>query len=181
MGGTPAALALSNGTLSNWSTGQTYAATGLVPGSAANVLFSATSGATQQANLVLGSNMTINSLTFSDSNTVTIANDGNTLTLMGTGTGTASAISATQNAAINANVALGAAQTWTVAASTTLTIGGPVSGTLGLTTAGPGTVLLSGTIPTRPPRSRPARWRSAGRVSWAAATMAVPSPTPPPS
>ena len=75
---------------------------------------------------------------------VTIGNDGNTLTLMSTGSGTSSAISANQNATINANLALGAAQTWTVAGGATLTVGGPVSGTFPLTTAGAGTVLLMG-------------------------------------
>ena len=140
--GAPAAMALSNGTLSNWSTGQTYAATGLVPGPTDNVIFSA-AGATQQGNVVLGANMTVNSLTFNDTNTVTIGSDGNTLTLMGTGSGVNSAISANQNATINANLALGAAQTWTVASGKTLTIGGAVSGAFGLTTAGGGTLAVA--------------------------------------
>ena len=128
--------------LSNWSSSATYTATGLVPGSAANVIFSS-GGATQESSVVLGANMTLNSLTFSDTNTVTIGADGNTLTLMGTGTGTSSAISVNQNAAINANVVLGAAQTWTVANGATLSVGGVISGSNALTEAGSGLLSVS--------------------------------------
>ncbi len=106
--GALAVMDLSSGTLSNWSTGQTYTATGLVPGPTANVIFSTTAGATQQSNVVLGANMTFNSLTFNDVSPVTIGNDGNTLTLLGTGSGASSAVSVNQNATINANLVLGA-------------------------------------------------------------------------
>ena len=139
------AMALSTGAASNWSTTQgSLTSTGLVPGSSANVIFSA-AGATQEGNIALGANMTLNSLTFNDSVPVTINNDGNTLTILSTGSGTASAISANQNAAINAAVALGASQTWTVAGGATLAVGGPVSGGFGMTLAGGGTLTLSGT------------------------------------
>ncbi len=147
--GAPAAMALSNGTASNWSTTQaSLASTGQVPGAATNVIFSAT-GATQESSVVLGANMTVNSLTFSDTTAVTIGNDGNALTLMSTGSGTNSAIDANQSGTINAALVLGASQTWTVAGGATLSVGGPVSGAVGngsggLTLAGAGTVLLSG-------------------------------------
>ena len=85
--------------------------------------------------------MTLDSVTFSDTNTVTIGADGNTLTLMGTGA--ASAITANQNATISAPLALGSSQTWTTASGAKLTVGGIVSGNYALTTAGSGTVVLT--------------------------------------
>ena len=105
----PAAMALSNGTLSNWSTAPSYAATGLVPGSTSNVVFSGM-GAMRQGSVVLGANMTVNSLTFSDTNAVAIGNDGNVLTLMSTASSASSAIVANQDATIDANLVLGADQ-----------------------------------------------------------------------
>ena len=121
--GAPAAMALSGGTASNWSAGPSYTVTGLVPGASTNVVFSTSTGATQQANVVLGANTTINSLTFSDTNAVTIGGDGYTLTLASSGTGASSAINVNQNATIGTNVALNAAQTVTIN-SGALTLGG---------------------------------------------------------
>jgi autotransporter-associated beta strand protein len=138
------AMGLSNGTLSNWTTDPAGAIpTGLVPGATTNVVFSA-SGASNQYNVVLGANMTVNSLTFNDPATVTINADGNSLTLMSNGSGTASAISANYNTTINAPLVLGAAQTWTLASGVALTVGGPVGGNYGLTIAGPGSVTMTG-------------------------------------
>ncbi len=143
--GASGAMAFSNGASSNWSTTQgSLTSTGLVPGSTANVIFSA-NGATQESSVVLGANMTLNSLTFSDTTPVVIGNDGNVLTLMSTGSGANSAVSANQSATINAGVALGAAQTWNVANGTILAVGGPVSGGFGLTVTGGGTLTLAGT------------------------------------
>jgi fibronectin-binding autotransporter adhesin len=145
------AMALSNGAASNWSSAAAFTATGLVPGSAANLFFSATSGVTpsQQSNVVLGSSMNVNSLTFNDATPVTIAADGSSLRLNSTGTGASSAISTNQSATINAGVLLGANQTWTTAAGRTLSVGGTigeVGGTYTLTLAGAAgsTVNLSG-------------------------------------
>ena len=56
--------------------------------------------------------------------------------------GQSSAIVANQNAAINADLALGAAQTWTLDSGKTFTVGGPVSGAFGLTLAGGGTLAV---------------------------------------
>ena len=141
------AMALSNGTVSNWSTTSgSYTATGLVPGATANVVFSAT-GATQQSNVVLGADMTINSITFNDTTSVTL-NGPNALTLLSTGTGASSAISTNQDTTINAGVILGANQTWTTAAGKTLTLGGTIGNVTagaGLTLAGAGTVAVNGT------------------------------------
>ncbi len=118
-------------------------ATAVVPGGAsANVMFSATGATT--GTVVLGANMSVNSLTFNEATPRTIGSDGNTLTLLSTGVGSSSAISANQNATINANLALGAAQTWTTASSSQLTVGGQVGGAFGLTLAGAGTVVLTG-------------------------------------
>ncbi len=139
------AMALSNASTSNWasSAGGAYA-NGLIPGPTTNVFFSA-AGASQQSDIVLGNSMAANSLTFSSTPTVTIARDGNELTLFSSGTGTASAISANQNTTINANLALGSNQTWTIASGKTLTVGGNILGTYSLTEAGGGTLVLSGT------------------------------------
>ncbi len=82
------AMALSNASTSNWaaSAGGAYA-NGLIPGPTTDVFFSAT-GATLQSGIVLGNNMAANSLTFSSTG-VTIAADGNELTLFSSGTGAA--------------------------------------------------------------------------------------------
>ena len=142
------AMALSNGTVSNWSTtSASYTASGLVPGATANVVFSAT-GATQQGNIVLGADMSLNSLTFNDTTPVTL-NGPNALTLMSTGTGPGSAISTNQNTTINAGVILGASQTWTTASGKTLTLGGNIGNITtgaGLTFAGAGTTVMNGTV-----------------------------------
>lgn len=143
--GGPGAMALSNNGVSNWASDAAgTSAGGVVPGATADVFFSTTAGATQQANVVLGSNMTLNSVTFNDTTPVTIGADGTSLTLISTSTGAASAISANQNATINARVVLGAAQTWSVANATTLNVGGVVSGAFGLTKDGPGTLSMTG-------------------------------------
>jgi autotransporter-associated beta strand protein len=168
------ALALSSGTASNWSTAQgTYTATGVVPGSTADVIFSTTDSPAEQ-NTVLGADMTVKSVTFHDANGVTIGGN-NTLTLtstataVGNGTGTgSSAITVTATATgtntINANIRLGNAdtvpnntdptprQTWNVASGTTLTVNGVVSASvegiyddpLGLNKASTGTLVLAG-------------------------------------
>ncbi len=132
------------GETSNWSTAQgSYGPTPLVPGSGADVVFSAV-GASQQGNIVLGADLRLRSLTFNDATPVTIAS-GNTLTLLSTNAGASSALSANENATVNAPLAVTTNQTWTVAAGKTLTVGGPVGGTNGLTQAGGGTIALGAT------------------------------------
>jgi autotransporter-associated beta strand protein len=153
-------MTVSTGTVSNWATDVAGTATGLTPGSTANMIFSAT-GATQQASVITGvSDMSVNSITFNDLLSVTIAGSPNVITLNSTsgtaastlGAGLAvtpgSAISVTSFAnatnTISANLALGANQTWNVASGKTLVVSGIVSGTGSLTKADAGTVTLSG-------------------------------------
>ena len=147
------ALALSTGAVSNWSTAVgTYTATGVVPGSTADAIFSSTTTPVQQST-VLGADMTLKSVTFNDG-TATTLGGGNILTLLSTvgtaGTGTAgggSAITVTSAAAnptISANVALGASQTWNVANGKALLVSGAISGASNLTKADTGTLTLSG-------------------------------------
>ena len=154
------ALALSNGTASNWSSSPlTYTGTGLTPGSSANLFFSNVQADKTQQTAVLGADMFVNSITFDDSTAVTLSGNNkidlaSSATTTGsvdqtTGVGTAgSAITVTDNAAnptISANVALGNGQRWTVATGKTLTVSGSISRANTLTIAGGGTVVLSGT------------------------------------
>jgi len=161
--GAPGAMALSSGTTSNWASAAAGTpAGGVVPGgSAVNVIFGAT-GASQQANVTTGADMNLGSITFNDTAAVTIGGS-NYITLNST-SGTAasttgalqtvtagSAISVTTyaNAAntINANLVLGAGQTWNVAGTKTLNVNGVVTGANNLTigTSGnTGTVVLAG-------------------------------------
>ena len=152
-------MTVSTGSLSNWASDAAGAASGLTPGSGANLIFGAT-GAAQQASVITGlSDMSVNSITFNDSTAVTIAGSPNIITLNSTsgtaatssGSGTTvtagSAISVTSSAAaanaISANLALGANQTWNVASTKNLTVSGAVSGAFSLTKADAGTVTLS--------------------------------------
>jgi autotransporter-associated beta strand protein len=159
------AMALSSGATSNWASAAAGTpANGVVPGgSTVNAIFGAT-GAAQQANVTTGANMNLGSITFNDNNVTAVTIGGsNYITLNSTQTAiaattgplaaitnTPSAISVTQYATsptINANLVLGAGQTWNVAAAKTLTVNGVVGGTNSLTlgTSGnTGTVVLAG-------------------------------------
>ena len=141
--GNLASMAVSSSSSSNWATNASGTSSGgVVPGAACDVFFSA-SAAVQQANVVLGADMSVNSLTFNDIAPVTIG-AGNTLTLNSAGSGTASAISANQSATINSGLVLAANSTWTVANAMNLTVGGVVSGGFSLSKAGAGALILSG-------------------------------------
>jgi autotransporter-associated beta strand protein len=140
----------------NWQTsgGANTAAT---PGTNTNVYFSAASVGRGGLNTVLGSDTTINSLTFnsSASGPVSIA-AGNTLTIKannvnGNAAGNGILLNPGSPAVtINANVTMAAAQTWTNNASNPLTVNGTISdgsiisGGVALTTAGTGTITLAG-------------------------------------
>jgi T5SS/PEP-CTERM-associated repeat protein/autotransporter-associated beta strand protein len=140
---------LVGGTATNWTTDAAGAMDPLLtPSATTNVIFSA-SGAANQGNAALGSDMTINSLTVSDTSSIVISGSNpnawlnpNTLTISGT-----AGITDNANAGlvtISANVALDATQTWTNNSSNRLTVSGPVSGAFGLTKAGTGSLTLSG-------------------------------------
>jgi autotransporter-associated beta strand protein len=154
-------MALSAGTSSNWASDAAgTSAGGVVPGgNGVNVIFGAT-GAT--SNVTVGADMNLGSITFNDTNAVTIGGS-NTITLNSISTLAAtttaafdpvtagSAISVTDfadaNNTINAALALGAAQTWNVAVAKTLAVNGKVynRGNL-LTIGGAGDTTISGEI-----------------------------------
>jgi len=125
--------------------------TNQVPNGASNVFFTANTAT--NLTTTLGTDITINSLNFtgtgtSASNGVSIS--GNKLTINATtsnGNAAGNGINVaagTGAVSIASNVALGSSQTWTNNSNQTLTVSGAVSGTANLTTAGSGTIVLSG-------------------------------------
>ena len=141
--------ALSNGSnQSNWATdsgGGTV--TGLVAGAATTVHLSA-SGAVNQSAMVLGAPMAVKNLDVSSPATMSLNNDGNTLTL--SPASAASGITINPSAGpltIATPVVIGAAQTWTNNSSNVLTVSGSVSkGANPLTVAGTGNTTFSGLV-----------------------------------
>ena len=143
--------AVSNGsTASNWTTTAGGAVQALIPGSTADVTISATSPTTAPTATVLGANMTIKSLTIADTtNGLGLNDDSYTLTI----TPGASTVGITMNASvpastIAANLALGAAQTWTNNSTNLLTISSPTitNGANALTVTGTGNTIISGVL-----------------------------------
>ncbi len=127
--------------VTNWRTDATgITDTHQIPGVTTDVFFSVTSGATNLVNS-LGADLSINSLTFTSNSAATPIGGANTLTVAGGGI-TVQVGSPSQT--INANVGIGALQTWTNNSSNPLTVGGIVSGANGLSTGGSGTIVLSG-------------------------------------
>ena len=138
--------AASDGTAtSNWASSSGGTVQGLIPGAVDVTIVGTTVAAT---NTTLGANMTVKSLTIADTtNGLGLNADGFKLTI----TPSVSTAGITLNASvpastIGANVALGAAQTWTNNSANTLTVSGVVSSAsaLALTKAGTGTIALSG-------------------------------------
>ena len=135
---------------SNWTATSGGGIQPLVPGSGAAVIISNSAVTTAPTATILGANMTVNSLTIADTtNGLGLNADGNTLTI----TPSSSASGITMNASvpastIAANVALGAAQTWTNNSANALTISGAVTntGNVSLTVAGTGNTNISGGI-----------------------------------
>ena len=112
-----------------------------VPGSISDVYFTATSGT--NLTTTLDTNFAVKSLNYTATSASVAINGTNTLTIA-----TAAGINDPAGLAaqaINANVALGAAKTWTVNSASPLTVGGVISGanTATLTLAGSGTVVLT--------------------------------------
>jgi len=128
---------------SNWASSSGGAVQGLIPSAVDVTIVGTTVNAT---NSTLGANMTVKSLTIADTtNGMSLNGDGSTLTI----TPASSSAGITVNSgvpasSIGANVALGAAQTWTNNSTNNLTVSGIVSGAFALTKAGTGTVTLSG-------------------------------------
>jgi len=138
--------ALSNGsTASNWTSDLAGTAnTSLTPGAGADVFFSST-GATNLTGMSLGSNMSVKSISVSETSPLTLNADGNTLTIAG-----AAGITVNSGAGavtLNAPITLGAAQSSTNNSSSLLTIGGAVSnGGVLLTVAGTGNTTIAGNL-----------------------------------
>ena len=114
-----------NGTANSvWTNGQN--AQFGTPGTASSTAYTVT----------LGSAITVGNIVFGNAN-YTINGGGNSLTI---NNGVVDVV----NATINAPVILGGNNTWETVGTSTLTVGGNVSGGFGLTKQGPGTLILSG-------------------------------------
>jgi fibronectin-binding autotransporter adhesin len=137
------------GSDSNWATDMAGTTTALVPGAAANIVISVTAPTVAPIGTTLGANMTIRSLTIADTtNGLGLNNDGNTLTLSpASATAGITMDTGVPASLIATPVALDAAQTWTNNSENPLTVSGTIGGRSvksRLTTAGTGTVILSG-------------------------------------
>jgi T5SS/PEP-CTERM-associated repeat protein/autotransporter-associated beta strand protein len=131
--------------VTNWRTAATGAVDAQqIPGAATDVYFTVNSGAAN-LNTTLGQNIAIKGLVFTGAGTSAT----NSVVIGGTNILTIGAdgiIDEVASAAhsISTNVALAATETWTNNSVNTLTVSGPVSGAFGLSTAGPGKLILSG-------------------------------------
>ncbi len=137
----------SNGaTQSNWVATSGGADQALVPGAGADLTISNSVVTSAPTATVLGGNMTIKTLTIADTtNGLGLNADGNTLIITPASAADGIIMAASVPAsAIAANVALGAAQTWTNNSANGLTVSGVVSGAFALTKAGTGPMTLSG-------------------------------------
>ncbi len=144
---------LVGGTATNWTTDQAGSIDPLLtPSATTDVNFSANTPA-NEGNTVLGTDMTIKSLTISDTNAVVISGSDinpsagtGTLTISGTtGTMGINVNSGAGLATINANLYLsGSSQTVTVNNAAGLVISGSVGSSNGLNKAGSGTLTLTG-------------------------------------
>ncbi len=93
----------------------------------------------------IGGNLTLGQLIILDPGGPVLLSSPGTLTLNGLGGVGIDMSASTQNLTLNCPVVLGGGQTWNVAANTTLTVSGAISGGFGLTIAGSGTTVISGT------------------------------------
>lgn len=107
------------------------------PVSVSDVTFSYLSTANRSN--FLGANVSVDSLTVLETATAFSVNGPHTLTL---GAGGLDMISLSQNASFNCPIATGAAQTWTIGGSRTLTVNSNLSGSGVLTKSGTGTLAI---------------------------------------
>ncbi len=103
-------------------------ATALVPGANTNVIISNSGTVATTPNASnLGADMTINSLTFRTSTAATVNADGYTLTISPASSGAGITLTGAAAFGFNANLAAGAAQTWTNFSGNTFTVNGSVA------------------------------------------------------
>ena len=139
--------AASNGTTdSNWVTAAIGGATALVPGVLADVTFSANTVLTAPTATVLGSDMSIKSLTIQDTiNGLSLGADGFTLTIENDSGADITVASGAGAVTLDAGLIFsGATPTIVVDSSNGLSIGGVMTSANGLTKTGVGTLTLSG-------------------------------------
>ena len=137
-------------TATNWTTNAAGTIDpNLTPSATTDVIFSANSPA-NEGNTVLGTNMTIKSLTFSGTNAVAISGSNtlgaNTLTVSGTSGQTGITVNSGAGlVTIGANLWLsGSSQTITVNSASGMVDSGSIGANLGLTKSGTGTLTLTG-------------------------------------
>lgn len=137
--------AVTNGTsASNWTTDAAgLNGTGLVPGTTTDVIFSAT-GATNQGAMVLGANMSIGSLTFNDSSSVTLNDVASSLTLNKAAAITVNSGAVAIKLATRLSFADAAAVVNVDAGSSGLELGGRLTGVNGFNKTGLGTLSITG-------------------------------------
>jgi autotransporter-associated beta strand protein len=143
--------AISDGTTSNWSTTVDGVAgqTALVPGAGTDVIVSITPGTntpSNQGTMTLGSDMSLNTLSINDPTPTVLEGGGFALDIQNSGGNDGVTLESGAGAAvINTSVILGGTVPTITNNSTTesLTIGGEVSGTAGVTKAGPGTLIFT--------------------------------------
>jgi autotransporter-associated beta strand protein len=132
---------LTGGINSNWATDSTGATdTGAPPGTPTAVTFAATGAA--NFNTVLGADFTINNLTLSTANSVTIGGATNSLTIIA---GLLNDTTALNNTLSVSNVVLGSSQTWQNNSANPLTVSSLIGGASALTIGGSGSIVLTST------------------------------------
>lgn len=131
---------ISGGT-ANWTSDSAGTAnTGVPPSTPSAVTFAATGAA--NFSTVLGADFTINNLTLSTANNVTIGGAANTLTLIA---GLLNDTTALNNTISVSNVVLGSSQTWQNNSVNPLTVSSKISGASDLTFGGTGVIVLVNT------------------------------------